>query len=129
MRPSLIAGILVARHGLRPVGAMTRTVRRITPSRLHQRLEASGWPAELAGLAEAFDRTLERLEDSFDRLRRFSGDIAHELRTPVNNILGQTEVALTRARSGAEAREVLESNGSSSMAPVSPACLDMLHGD
>lgn len=107
---SLAAGVLVARHGLRPIDEMTRTVRRITPSRLHARVAAAGWPSELAGLAAAFDEMLDRLEESFERLRRLSDDIAHELRTPVNNILGQTEVALTRAGEGAAAREVLGSN-------------------
>ena len=51
---------------------------------------------------------LDRLEDSFTRLSQFSGDLAHELRTPLGNILGTAEVALTRDRTPAEYREVLE---------------------
>jgi two-component system, OmpR family, heavy metal sensor histidine kinase CusS len=52
---------------------------------------------------------LERLEDSFVRLSQFSADIAHELRTPIGNIRGEAEVALSRSRSPEEYREVMES--------------------
>jgi len=53
---------------------------------------------------------LERLEESFERISRFTADIAHDLRTPVNNIRGEAEVALARARTGDEYRDVLESS-------------------
>ena len=53
---------------------------------------------------------LERLEASFRRLNEFSDDIAHELRSPVSNLMTETQVALTRARSADEYREVLHSN-------------------
>src|SRR5208283_2206391 len=52
---------------------------------------------------------LDRLEESFERISRFSADIAHDLRTPVNNIRGEAEVALARARSADEYRDVIES--------------------
>jgi two-component system heavy metal sensor histidine kinase CusS len=52
---------------------------------------------------------LDRLEESFERISRFSADIAHDLRTPVNNIRGEAEVALARARSAEEYRNVIES--------------------
>jgi two-component system heavy metal sensor histidine kinase CusS len=53
---------------------------------------------------------LERLEESFERISRFTADIAHDLRTPVNNIRGEAEVALARARTVDEYRDVLESS-------------------
>jgi two-component system heavy metal sensor histidine kinase CusS len=53
---------------------------------------------------------LERLEESFERISRFTADIAHDLRTPVNNIRGEAEVALARSRTADEYREVLESS-------------------
>jgi two-component system heavy metal sensor histidine kinase CusS len=53
---------------------------------------------------------LERLEESFERISRFTADIAHDLRTPVNNIRGEAEVALARARTVDEYRNVLESS-------------------
>ena len=52
---------------------------------------------------------LDRLEESFERISRFSADIAHDLRTPVNNIRGEAEVALARARTVEEYRDVLGS--------------------
>jgi two-component system heavy metal sensor histidine kinase CusS len=64
---------------------------------------------EIRGLALAFNAMLERLEESFARMSRFSADIAHELRTPVNNIRGQAEVALARPRSPEEYVEVIAS--------------------
>ena len=53
---------------------------------------------------------LARLEEAFVRLSSFSSDIAHELRTPVSNLMTQTQVALSRARSADDYRGILESN-------------------
>lgn len=61
-------------------------------------------------MASAFDGMLLRLADAFARLTQFSADLAHELRTPINNLMGETEVALSRPRSAAEYRQILESN-------------------
>jgi two-component system heavy metal sensor histidine kinase CusS len=69
----------------------------------------TGWPRELQRLAVAFDDMLARLEISFTRLSQFSADLAHELRTPIANILGEAQVALTRDRTSDEYREVIES--------------------
>jgi two-component system heavy metal sensor histidine kinase CusS len=68
------------------------------------------FPLELASLAGTFNEMLDRLEESFERISRFSADIAHDLRTPVNNIRGEAEVALARARTVDEYRDVLESS-------------------
>ena len=104
---SIFIAITVARRGLQPVSQMAATMTRITPTQLHERLHPARWPAELQPLATAFNRMLDRLEDSFTRLSQFSADLAHELRTPVGNILGAAEVALTRERDPAEYRDVL----------------------
>lgn len=103
------AGALVARRALRPVREIADTAGRITASRLHERIGTDHWPDELTELARAFDRMLGRLEDSFSRLSRFSADLAHELRTPINNLVGEAEVALSRARTEDEYRRALES--------------------
>jgi two-component system, OmpR family, heavy metal sensor histidine kinase CusS len=99
----------VTKRGLRPLGKMTRALKRAGPKQLHERVTTVGWPRELQPLAVAFDQMLARLEDSFVRLSQFSADIAHELRTPIGNIRGEAEVALTRSRSPEEYREVMES--------------------
>ena len=106
---SAAAGYAVARRGLRPLDRITGTVEHITASRLHARMEPARWPRELRALARAFNDMLDRLGDSFARLAQFSADLAHELRTPVNNLMGEAEVALGRARTAEEYRQVLES--------------------
>jgi two-component system heavy metal sensor histidine kinase CusS len=88
---------------------MTESLARIGPDQLKQRIGSAGWPRELQPLAIAFDQMLERLDDSFTRLSQFSADLAHELRTPITNMIGEAQVALTRDRSAAEYRHTIES--------------------
>jgi len=107
---SAIIAITVTKHGLRPLGEMTRSLERIGPAHLNERVSPAGWPRELQPLAATFDAMLARLEDSFTRLSQFSADLAHELRTPIANIMGEGQVALTRERTPREYREVIESN-------------------
>lgn len=110
---ALLAGFLgwvVVRRGLAPLQAMRRDAAGVTADRLDTRLSLDAVPAELAELAETLNEMLARLEDSFQRLKDFSSDLAHELRTPISNLMTQTQVALTRARSADEYREVLASN-------------------
>ncbi|HLJ92476.1 MAG TPA: heavy metal sensor histidine kinase [Gemmataceae bacterium] len=102
-------GYQIARRGLQPVTEITSMARRIRSTTLNERIEASGLPAELWELAGTFNQMLDRLEESFNRLAQFSADIAHELRTPVNNLRGEAEVALGQARAPEEYREVLGS--------------------
>jgi two-component system heavy metal sensor histidine kinase CusS len=103
------AGSLVARKGMQPLEEITLAVERVSSTQLHERIGSIRWPRELATLASSFDRMLDRLEDTFDRLSRFSADLAHELRTPLNNMMGEAEVALSRDRTPEEYREVLQS--------------------
>ena len=105
-----VVGYYLARHGIRPVEEIAATARRISSTNLRERILAEGYPFELASLAGTFNRMLDRLEESFERISRFSADIAHDLRTPVNNIRGEAEVALARARSIDEYRDVVESS-------------------
>ncbi|MBU6409387.1 MAG: heavy metal sensor histidine kinase, partial [Verrucomicrobia bacterium] len=107
---SAVAGAFVARGGMRPVAELTRATDRISASQLHERVAGDGWPKELASLAKAFDRMLDRLEDSFKRLSQFSADLAHELRTPINNLRGEAGVALSQSRTPEEYRRTLESS-------------------
>jgi two-component system, OmpR family, heavy metal sensor histidine kinase CusS len=110
---SILASILIAipvtRRGLRPLEEMKRSLERIGPTHLNERVAPANWPRELQPLAIAFDEMLKRLDDSFTRLSQFSADLAHELRTPIANMLGEAQVALSRDRSAAEYRETIES--------------------
>src|SRR5271155_342154 len=104
-----LVGYQIARQGIRPVEEMATTARHISSTNLRERILAEGYPFELASLASTFNQMLDRLEESFERISRFSADIAHDLRTPVNNIRGEAEVALVRARTSSEYRDVIES--------------------
>jgi len=104
-----LVGYQIARHGIRPVEEMATTACHISSTNLRERIRSEGYPSELASLASTFNQMLDRLEESFERISRFSADIAHDLRTPVNNIRGEAEVALARARSADEYREVIQS--------------------
>jgi two-component system heavy metal sensor histidine kinase CusS len=105
-----LVGYQIARQGIRPVEEMATTARHISSTNLRERIHPEGYPFELASLASTFNQMLDRLEESFERISRFSADIAHDLRTPVNNIRGEAEVALARARTVDEYRDVLESS-------------------
>lgn len=107
---SVGASVVVARKGLRPLEEITKAAQKITANQLHERIHPARWPKELIPLATAFDEMLTRLEDSFLRLSQFSADLAHELRTPINSLMGEAEVALSRARTPDEYRQVLESS-------------------
>lgn len=104
-----LVGYQIARRGIRPVNEVARTARHISSTNLNERIRSEGYPSELASLAATFNRMLDGLEESFERISRFSADIAHDLRTPVNNIRGEAEVALARARTVDEYREALGS--------------------
>lgn len=107
---TVLFGWLAARRGLAPVREMARIAQGVSARRLDDRLAADSVPRELTDLALAFNGMLARLEDSFRRLSDFSSDLAHELRTPISNLMTETQVALSRARSADEYREVLYSN-------------------
>ena len=105
-----LIGWAVARAGLAPLRQMARHAGSITADRLAERLRVDAAPPELRELATAFNAMLDRLGDSFQRLSDFSADLAHEMRTPVSNLMTQTQVTLSQTRGAAEYREVLASN-------------------
>jgi two-component system heavy metal sensor histidine kinase CusS len=106
---SALVAIIVTRRALRPLAEMKRSLERVQPAHLSERIEPARWPLELRPLAASFDDMLGRLEESFTRLSQFSADLAHELRTPIGNMLGEAQVTLTRERSSEEYRSVVES--------------------
>lgn len=102
-------GHLIARTGMRPIENIGSAAARIRATTLHERIETRGLPVELSELAEAFNGMLDRLDQSFRHISQFSDDVAHELRTPINNLRGEIEVGLSKSRSAEEYRAVLES--------------------
>jgi two-component system heavy metal sensor histidine kinase CusS len=105
-----LLGWVVVRSGLGPLQTIKRQAAEITANHLHTRLPAEAIPQELADLADTLNDMLARLEESFQRLSDFSSDLAHELRTPVSNLLTQTQVTLSRVRSEDDYRDILASN-------------------
>ncbi len=103
-------GWLAVRRGLAPLQAMKHKAESITAQRLDARLAVDAVPAELADLAQTLNAMLSRLEESFRRLSDFSSDLAHEFRTPVSNLLTQTQVTLSQTRTPEAYRDVLASN-------------------
>ena len=88
---------------------MTCRARRITPEDLNERLPVENSHAELGQLAQVFNQTLDRLAQSFARLKNFTADASHELRTPLASIRGVGEVSLQRERNPDEYREAIGS--------------------
>lgn len=103
-------GYWVAKIGLRPLITLSEEAQKLTPPRLSGRLSLSALPPELEQLVCAFNSTLDRVEQAYTRLESFNADVAHELRSPLTNLIGQTQVALTRGRSAEHYFEVLQSN-------------------
>ena len=101
---------LIARTALAPLRRFNRLVASIGAQSLSQRVSLTELPLELADLAGEFNGMLERIDEGYRRLQEFSGDLAHEMRTPVATLLGRSQVALYRRRSVADLEEVLEGN-------------------
>ena len=107
---SALLGWWAARRGLSPLQAMRDRTLSITAHNLRARMPVHAVPPEFAGLAQDLNGMFDRLQQDFERLMDFSSDLAHELRTPLSNLLTQTQVALAQPRSADAYREVLASN-------------------
>ncbi len=105
-----VFGWWAARRGLAPLRTLASRARTVTADKLDERMPVDTVPAEVADLAVTLNAMLERLQHDFRRLSDFSTDIAHEIRTPITNLLTQTEVVLSQPREGAKYRDVLTSN-------------------
>jgi two-component system, OmpR family, heavy metal sensor histidine kinase CusS len=94
---SLCFGYLVAKNGLKRINEFSSLMKKISAVNLKERVNPSEWPKELKDLGFTFNVMLDRIELAFVQLNQFSYDLAHELRNPINNLQGMTEVALTKA--------------------------------
>ena len=106
----MVLGWWIARIGLRPLQRLSEEARALRPKTLSQRLRAERLPVELEDLTTAFNGALGRLEEAWQQLEGFNADVAHELRTPLANMIGGTQVALSRPRTAGEFEETLQSN-------------------
>jgi two-component system, OmpR family, heavy metal sensor histidine kinase CusS len=103
-------GWVAVRKGLKPVHDVSALMSNVSAQQLDIPLPIESVPSELQELVSAFNRMLVRLHDSFRLLTEFSSDIAHELRTPISNMMVQTQVTLSRDRNSAEYQTNLQSN-------------------
>ena len=114
---TLVGGVLAyvitlwrVRAGVAPLREIVRQTRQISPKRLDQRLALATPVEELTPWIDQFNDLMARLERAYQQLEGFNADVAHELRTPLATLIGETEVALSRERSPEALRETLVSN-------------------
>jgi signal transduction histidine kinase len=105
---SAAGGYLLVSRLLRPIDLMTRTARRISAEDLSARIGLPETDDELGRLASTFDEMLARIENSFERHKRFTADASHELRTPVSVMKAIISVTRKRRRSPEEYEQALE---------------------
>ncbi len=104
-----LAAFIVSR-GLLPLREISERAASITAYNLDERVTLHRWPEEVLTVSAALDQMLGRLQDSFDRLSSYVSNMAHELRTPINILMGEAEIALTKSRTASDYRRVIESN-------------------
>ena len=102
-------GWWLVRHGLSPLYKFSAIAARISAHDLDHRIDFTTFPEELKNSAHAINFMLERLDRDIQQLLQFSDDLAHELRSPLNNILGKVQVTLSRARTPEIYKQALES--------------------
>ena len=107
---AVVLGYAAVRNALRPLRDIAGSATHVTVGKLHTRLPSGNVPRELAALIDALNSMLARLELGFQRLSQFTADLAHDLRTPLGNMRGASEVALARLRSTDEYQALLVSN-------------------
>lgn len=105
-----VGGFFLANKALKPVDKITQTVERIGEKNLSQRLIFKITDDEIGRLIVVFNNMLDRLERAFESQRRFTGDVSHEIRSPLTIIKGDIEVALRKQRAPDEYQRVLRSN-------------------
>lgn len=110
---TLVSGLLgwaAAHRGMAPLRAMKARAAGVNGRRMDARMPVDTVPVEMADLALELNHMLDRLQDDLRRLSEFSSDLAHELRTPISNLLTQTQVTLSHPRCSDDYRHALASN-------------------
>ena len=105
-----LGGLWLAHEALKPVDRLTRAAERIGRGNFSERVEEPRTTDEIGRLANTFNEMISKLEQAFERERRFTADASHELRTPLAVLRGDIEVALRRDRSLEEYKRVLTSS-------------------
>jgi heavy metal sensor kinase len=85
-------------RAINPVRDIVDTAKKITTENLSQRIKPKGRADEISQLIKILNQMMERLEESVNQIRQFTGDVSHELRNPLTVIVGETEVMLRKER-------------------------------
>ncbi|MGE5085837.1 MAG: heavy metal sensor histidine kinase [Bacillota bacterium] len=107
---SLLSARLTVKKVVGSIRKIATTAQTVSSGDIKERIDPAMLPIEFADFAKTLNNMLDRLEESFERLSRFSADMAHELRTPLNNLRGSLEVGLAKERSVEEYESLLESS-------------------
>ncbi|RAR60253.1 two-component system heavy metal sensor histidine kinase CusS [Onishia taeanensis] len=107
---AFLLGWGISRRGLRPVRRLARRAGAIDARHLHLRLDSDHEVTELRVLSQVLNEMLDRLEEGFAQLSRFSEDLAHEMRTPLSNLLGHTQQVLRQERPEEDYQQLLASH-------------------
>lgn len=107
---AILLGIFIANRGLRSLYMLTKMTENITIHSLDQRINPASWPVELRGVALSFNHMLTRINSAIEQLKQFSGDLAHDMRIPITNLIGESELALSREMTNEKYRDVLSSH-------------------
>ena len=108
--PAGLAGYLIARAALMPLSKLKQRLDEVSSTNLNQSLPNPGTRDEIEHLTATFNSMLARLDESFNRERRFIGDVAHELKTPLATLKSSIEVALSKKRDCEELESTLSGN-------------------
>ncbi|MFY0479860.1 heavy metal sensor histidine kinase [Achromobacter marplatensis] len=101
---------MLVRRGLAPLDALATQAARLSPDRIGERLDESGQAEEVRPLVRQFNAVLQRLERAYVQMEGFNADVAHEMRTPLATLIGETELALKTRPSQDALRDILGSN-------------------
>lgn len=105
-----LTGVIIVRRGLKPLQRLAEQTALTGPAFPGRRIESAQYALEVTPWISQFNAVLERVEQAYSQLEAFNADVAHELRTPLANMLAEAEVELSRPRTAEELREALISN-------------------
>ncbi|WDB49389.1 heavy metal sensor histidine kinase [Escherichia albertii] len=106
---SVLSPILI-KTGLRDIKKLCGVTENMNYNDISEPVETSSLPGELKPLGQALNKMHQALVKDFERLSQFADDLAHELRTPINALLGQNQVTLSQTRSLSEYQKTIAGN-------------------
>ena len=107
---TILGGYITIKNSLIPVKKIIDEVKNIESHKLQKRVNSHTKNDEIEELVITFNFMLDKLDESFSKIKRFSNDVSHELKTPITVMRGEIELGLRKNRSNEEYKKVLESS-------------------